>query len=113
MKPITFILIIAFAGFFSSAMAAADTLKVKTSAICKECKERIETRLNYTKGVKNATLDLKTKVVTVIYDAQKIKPEEIKTVITKTGYDADEMPADIKAYNKLPKCCKKGGMEEK
>ncbi len=111
MKNITTLLLFILSGFFFSAMAATDTLKVKTSAICKECKERIETRLSFTKGIKSAALDLKTKEVTVIYNSEKIKPEEIKTAITRSGYDADNLPADKKAYDKLPKCCKKGGPE--
>ena len=111
MKTLKTIFIIAIAGIFSSANASTDTLKIKTSAQCESCKERIETKLNFTKGVKSAKLDLETKVATVIFDASKIKPEEIKSAINKTGYDADEMPANEKAYNKLPKCCKKGGHE--
>ncbi len=105
------ILTIALAGIFSSAVASTDTLKIKTSAQCGDCKERIENKLNFTKGVKSAKLDLKTKEVTVVYDSEKIKPEAIKAAITKVGYDADEVPANEKAYQKLPKCCKKGGME--
>ncbi len=109
MKTLITILIIALAGFFSPAMAATDTLKIKTSAQCEDCKERIENQLNFTKGVKNAKLDLTTKVVTVVYDPAKTNPESIRIAITKAGYDADSLPADKKAYNKLPKCCKKGG----
>ena len=111
MKSITLVLTILFAGFFFTAKAANDTLKIKTSAQCDDCKERIENKLNFTKGVKSAVLDLKTKEVTVIYNSEKIKPEEIKSAITKTGYDADDLPADENAYNKLPKCCQKGGHE--
>lgn len=109
MKTLTTMLAIALGGLFTSAMANSDTLKIKTSAQCESCKERIENKLNFTKGIKNATLDLKTKVVTIIYDTEKIKPEEIKAAISKVGYDADEVPANEKAYGKLPKCCQKGG----
>lgn len=111
MKTIITIFTIAFAGIFSSAHASTDTLKIKTSAQCGDCKERIENKLNFSKGVKSATLDLKTKIATVIYDSKKTNPEQIKAAIVKVGYDADTMPADEKAYNKLPKCCQKGGHE--
>lgn len=107
MKTLKTILIIVLAGIFSSAMAEADTLKVKTSAQCEDCKERIENKLNFLKGVKSAALDLTTKEVTVVYDPAKTNPEAIRTAITKAGYDADEIPAEKKAYDKLPKCCKK------
>lgn len=109
MKTLKTILVIAFAGIFSSAMAATDTLKIKTSAQCEDCKERIENKLNFTKGVKSAKLDIQTKIVTVIYDPSKTNPAAIRTAISKVGYDADTIPGDVKAYNKLPKCCQKGG----
>ncbi len=109
MKTIKLIIAIIFAGIFSSAMASTDTLKVKTSSQCEDCKSRIENKLNFTKGVKSSKLDLTTKVVTVVYDSEKIKPEEIRAAIAKAGYDADTVPADAKAYKRLPKCCQKGG----
>ena len=31
----------------------------------------------------------------------------LKKAVTKVGYDADDLPADPKAYDDLPKCCKK------
>ncbi|WP_420155026.1 heavy-metal-associated domain-containing protein [Siphonobacter sp.] len=83
------------------------TVKIKTSAICGMCKARIEKNLAFSKGVKESNLDLKDKVVTVTYDPKKTNEEQIKETITKTGYDADTVPADAKGYEKLPACCKK------
>lgn len=99
--------------FLTKGLSAQDTLKIQTSAECESCKERIENRLNFTKGVKTSNLDLSNKVVTVIYDKNKVTPEEIRKAINKTGYDADSSKAEAKAYNKLPNCCKKGGMSGK
>lgn len=84
-------------------------VKIKTSAICEMCKERIERNLAFEKGVKEANLDVETKVVTVIYNPKKTDVAKLKANISKTGYDADEMIADGVGYNKLPSCCKKGG----
>lgn len=84
-------------------------VRIKTSAICEECKERIERNLTFEKGVKEAVLDLDTKVVTVTYNSSKTDVAKIKANIAKTGYDADEVPATTEGYNKLPTCCKKGG----
>lgn len=109
MKILQTILVIFLAGFFSSAIASTDTLKIKTSSQCEACKERIENKLNFTKGVKSSKLNLDTKEVTVIFDAEKTNPESIRAAISKAGYDADTVPADPKAYKKLPKCCQKGG----
>jgi copper chaperone CopZ len=105
------------AGFFLSLFfltAAAqqeekkmDTVKIMTSAQCGMCKDRIETALNKTKGIKHAELDLKTKIVTVQYKPWKTSPDEIREAITEIGYDADKQKADPKAYEQLPGCCKK------
>ena len=84
-----------------------DSLQIKTSSQCDMCKERIEEALAFEKGVKSSELDLETKVVTVSYRASKTTPEKIRKAISKVGYDADDVAADGKAYEKLPACCKK------
>jgi periplasmic mercuric ion binding protein len=99
-------------GFSFTAQATGDPIKevkVKTSAICEMCKSRIERNLSFEKGVKEADLNVDTKVVTIRYDAAKTDLSKLKAVIVRTGYDADELPADTKGYAKLPSCCKKGG----
>ena len=84
-------------------------VKIKTSAICGMCKARIERNLAFEKGVKESDLDVKTKVVTIKYNPAKTDVSKLKANISKTGYDAEEVPADEVGYNKLPSCCKKGG----
>lgn len=84
-----------------------ETIKIKTSSQCEECKERIEEALAFEKGVKTAELDVETKIVTVTYKKSKTSPEKIRKAISKVGYDADNVPADPKAYSKLDACCKK------
>jgi copper chaperone CopZ len=83
-------------------------IKIKTSAVCEMCKARIERNLAFEKGVKEANLDVSTKVVTIKYNPAKTDIAKLKANITKTGYDADEVTADPKGYEKLPSCCKKG-----
>ena len=82
-------------------------IKIQTSAQCEMCKERIEEALAFEKGVKNSELDLKSKIVEVIYYPGRTNPEKIRKVISKAGYDADDVLADEEAYKKLPLCCKK------
>ena len=82
-------------------------VQIKTSAICKMCKATIEKYLAYEKGVKASDLDVPSKVVTVVYNPKKTDIQKIKQAINKSGYDADELPADAKAYNALEACCKK------
>lgn len=84
-------------------------VKIKTSAICSMCKARIERNLAFEKGVKESTLDVKSKVITIKYNPAKTDVARLKANISKTGYDAEEVMADEAGYAKLPSCCKKGG----
>jgi mercuric ion binding protein len=93
--------------FSGNTFAQDTTIVIKTSAICEQCKSKIENDLSFEKGIKNVNLDLKTKAVTVVYNSKKTSAENIRIAITKIGYDADNLPADVKAYQKLHKCCQK------
>lgn len=84
-----------------------ETVEIKTSAICGMCKEKIEKEISFTKGIKKATLNKDTKILTVYYNPKKTNPQNIRLEISKIGYDADDIKADEKAYNKLSDCCKK------
>ena len=107
------VLILLFAGLYVKDVSAQDqTIKIKTSAVCGECKTTIEKALNFSKGVKKASLDVDSKMVTVVFRAEKTDPDKIKLAISKAGYDADSIPANPKAYARLKDCCKKGGHPE-
>lgn len=87
------------------------TVVIQTSAECGDCKDRIEEALNYTKGVVFAELDLETKKVTVKFATKKISIQQVKEAISSIGYDADEVKAEPKAQQSLPKCCQPNGMK--
>ena len=89
------------------AQSKLDSVKIQTSAQCGMCKDRIEETLAFEKGVKKSELDLETKTVTVWFKLSKTNADNIRLALTKVGYNADDMPADQKAYQKLPACCKK------
>lgn len=84
-----------------------ETIEIQTSAVCGMCKERLEHDMAFEKGVKFVELNDETKVLTIKYKKGKNTKENLKKAVTKIGYDADEMPANLKAYNALPACCKK------
>lgn len=86
-----------------------EKIEIQTSAQCSECKDRIEKNMAYVKGVKSVNLNLETKIVSIEYKTEKTDPDKLRVAISKIGYDADDVNADIKAYNKLPACCQKGG----
>ena len=91
--------------------AQSDTLRVQTSAECGTCKKKLEKELLFEKGVRSANLNLDNKVITVVYSADKTNADKIRAAISKVGYAADSIPADKKAYNRLPDCCKIDGMK--
>ncbi len=93
-------------GFIKPSFAQIDTVRIKTSALCDQCKKIIENDLSFEKGVKKSNQDIDSKILTVYYDAKKTNPEKIRIAVAKSGYDADSLKANEKAFNKLPDCCK-------
>ena len=91
-----------------SAQSAKEAeIDIKVSTQCNECKETIEKALAFEKGIKKSTVDLETNTVKVTYKTAKTTPENIRKAISEAGYDADDIPANPKAYENLSDCCKK------
>jgi copper chaperone CopZ len=105
MKKLTGILMMLMFTIGIASAQGNDTLTVKTTTVCPMCKATIEKAMAYEKGVATSNVDYAAQTVTVIYNPKKTNPEKIKKAITMTGYAADEMPADEKAYNRLEGCC--------
>lgn len=101
-----FILLLVSPAFFAQKQAG---VSIQTNAQCGDCKERIETELNQTKGVIYAELNLETKVVEIKFRPSKVNPEALHKVITSIGYNADDQKADPRAQKALPLCCQPGG----
>ena len=105
----TILLIVALLGFITigtGQQTKFKTIKIKTSAICGECEERIETKLNYSKGVKYADLDLKTNIITVKYNTKILNAEDVKKIVSLLGYHANDVERDIEGFKSLPACCR-------
>ena len=105
----TGLLILFFSFYTSSLTAQTAEIKIKTSAQCGECKERIEKALAFEKGIKKSDVNIKDQMITVVYYDKRTNPEKIRQAISNSGYDADDVPAKKDAYDALPTCCKKGG----
>ena len=115
MKKILIICVLCCSSMYAHAQkkdAAIQTVTIQTSAQCGDCEERIESLLNYTKGVKFAELDNETKIVTVKFMSKKITLKTICEKLNEIGYDANEFKAPKATVLKLPKCCQPGGMEK-
>lgn len=102
--------VLALAAFVVFAMSAtmvnAKDAKVKVNGKCGMCKAKIEKAAKGVKGVKSASWDQKTKVLTLDYNEKLTDVKTIETAIAKIGYDAGDVKADAEARAKLPACCK-------
>jgi len=112
MKAILFTLVLFVAGYSNAQSSGVKTAVIQTSAECGACKTRIEDKLNYTKGIKFADLNLEDKKVTVKYSTKKISLDEIKKIISEVGYSADDVKANSKSVAALPACCQPDGMKK-
>lgn len=68
-------------------------ITIKTDVQCGDCEERIEGKLNYTKGIKFAEVNVKEDEILVRYNARKITQSEIENMIANLGYDANNVKA--------------------
>ena len=81
-------LLIASVGF---AQKNVTTVEILTNPDCHSCKKKIETELVYSKGIKDAVLDMDTKIVTVEYKKTKITEQKIIDIIIELGYEAKKV----------------------
>ncbi len=80
------------------------TAKFKVFGNCPQCKERIELALDV-KGVKSAEWNVDTKIIEVVFIADKISLEKIHLAIANSGHDTEKTKAPDNVYLKLPDCC--------
>ena len=80
------------------------TVKFKVFGNCPQCKERIELALDV-KGVKSAEWKFYTKILDVLFIADKISLEKIHLAIANSGHDTEKAKAPDTVYLKLPDCC--------
>ena len=114
MKKLLFILVLLVATFSLSAQQKTQqkvqskdyqTITIQTNGVCEQCKKRMMDNVPQWVGVKSCTYDVGTAKLTVTYDAAKTSPAQLRTSISKLGYNADNVKADAAARAKLPSCC--------
>jgi mercuric ion binding protein len=115
MKNSILIILFAVFTFTASAQEGKKNQKavIKTALYCDHCKQcetcgkNFQSHMLKITGVKMFELDEKSMTITVYYNAQKTNLQTIKAAVSKMGYDADDVKADVAAYEKLDGCCKK------
>ena len=92
MKRLSFII---FALSFSVGLFAKDiktvVLKTQPEMHCANCEKKIKENIRFEKGVKSIKTDLKTKTVTIEYDADKTNVQDIIKGFKKIKYEATEV----------------------
>jgi copper chaperone CopZ len=73
---------------------------------CGSCVRTVSAALKEVDGVHEVNVDLEAKNAQVTYDAGKTDVAGLATAVAASGYAANEVEADPKAYEKLATCCK-------
>ncbi len=82
------------------------TEAIKVSGTCSMDKRRIETAANSIDGVKSATWNEYTQVLTLKYDVfKKEAADDVQKKIVLAGNDTEKYRAEDAAYQNLPDCC--------
>lgn len=109
---------IVFLLFFSASIFAQKKDNIKTAVIktvihcdhckqCETCGDKFNKDLYNEDGIKRVDVDAKAMTITVVYDSRKTDLDKIKVMISKLGYDADDVKASPEGIAKLDGCCKK------
>ena len=116
MKTLNFVLTILLISVFNMSVAgqAHDHEKMNTPSSgtesfkvwgnCNMCKSRIEKAVKI-EGVKNASWDSKTRMLTVNYDPSKTSKDALSKLVAAAGHDTEKYKAPDEIYAKLPGCC--------
>ncbi len=84
--------------------ASDSTVSFRVEGACGMCEERIEAAASI-KGVKEASWDVESKLLTVTYIPGKVKLAKIRQKIVAAGHDIGDQKANLSIYNALPDCC--------
>ena len=76
---------------------------------CGMCTDKIASGLGKLEGVVKIDVELEKKMGKVVYKAGVINLGVIEKAIAAIGYDANNTPAEPKAYSELDMCCKVPG----
>lgn len=86
--------------FLSLSIAAKDIKTIvfttQPQMHCENCEKKIKGNLRFVKGVKRIDTNVKEQRVTIVYDADKVTPEELIRSFSKFGYKVTEVKAATK-----------------
>lgn len=82
------------------------TVKIP-QALCIQCKNRLEYQVKRLDGVVEFLVNYRKGDARLKFLTDRTDIEQVKTMISNTGYDADDIEANPDAYKRLPISCKK------
>lgn len=92
MKTIfSLLLIVVLSVSLSVSQPKSQTTKFNVSMSCGKCKAKIEKSIPFEKGVKDLSIDLSKKQVSVTYDPAKTSKEELVKAFEKLQFKASEV----------------------
>lgn len=104
--------VVAVLGVLAAALCACRTQDIQTITISvtevknEKCEEIVRAALKATEGVQGDSIRFRSGTVTVTYDSMKTARMNIVFAIAKTGFSADDTPADPAARSALPEECR-------
>lgn len=105
MKALILYILLTVICFSAEAQSKTDTtIHFKVAGQCLQCKQRIENSL-IIRGVRNATWNVQSKLLSVTYRPAEINVDEIHKAVAAAGHDTEKMKAETSVYEKLPACC--------
>ena len=81
------------------------TVRFWVNGLCEMCQDRIQNALKH-KGVRQATWDIPTREVEVVYDPAVITLDKLHKWIADVGHDTKLRKAKNITYQSLPDCCR-------
>jgi len=105
MKNKSLILVCMFLIGTMTVFAQAKTEKFKVYGNCGMCQTRIEKAAKSVDGVSKAKWNSDNAMLTVTFDASKVKVLDIHKAVAIVGHDTDLEKADDAVYSKLHCCC--------
>jgi copper chaperone CopZ len=85
--------------------AKYETVTLEVAGVCEMCKARIETTTYDFPGVKKATWNVESGILTATISPKKTSRQKIADALAAIGYRSELAKADQKAYQNLPACC--------
>ncbi len=76
---------------FAQQKSNTETAVFKTNVVCNNCVNKVEKNVPFEKGVKDVSVNLETKEVTIAYDAKKTDKAKLKKALEKLHLDPQEV----------------------